>query len=222
MVVTGFYLLSLGMSFSPFYILRRSDERKRLIRNYVLGFLTWLIYLLALSNTGVLSDFSLPPRVPLLIIIPSIIISVFFSGSSLFKEAMARVPVTFVVYIQTFRILVEGLIYGAFLNGVFPKSVTFEGTNFDILVGVSALLVGFLGQRNILGRKGLLIWNILSVCILILTGYSFISTYYFSDLADTFQALQFVQVPYLLLPGVLLPVAIFYHTVSIRQLMSKN
>lgn len=222
MVAIGFCLLSVVMFCSMFYVLGQSVDRKRLIRNYVLYFAIWLGYIFVLSNTGLLDVFSLPPRVPLFIIVPSIIICIVVTGRPAFKEIMAKLPVTFAVYIQSFRILVELLIYGAFVKGIFPQAVTFEGTNFDILVGLSALVVGFLVQRHLIDKKGLLVWNIVSLCILTLTGYSFISSYYFYDMVNLEQALRFVRFPYLLLPSVLLPFAMFYHTLSIRQLMLKN
>jgi len=102
------------------------------------------------------------------------------------------------------------------------RNVTFEGINFDIIVGVSALLVGYLVQRKIMGRTGVLIWNFSSLAILSVTVYAFISTYYFSNFSTTIQSIQFVKMPYLLLASVLLPFAVFYHVVSIRQHFTKK
>jgi hypothetical protein len=53
--------------------------------------------------------------------------------------------------------------------------------------------------------------------VLALTVYSFVSTYYFSDHVSLAGKMKFVQFPYLLLAAVLLPIAIFLHVVSIRQ-----
>jgi len=157
-----------------------------------------------------------------MVVIPSFILILFITSRNAVKKSIAIVSRSFAIYIQAFRIGVELLIYGAFLNGVFPKNVTFEGINFDIIVGVSALLVGYLVQRKIMGRIGVLIWNFSSLAILSVTVYAFISTYYFSNFSTTIQSIQFVKMPYLLLASVLLPFAVFYHVVSIRQHFTKK
>jgi hypothetical protein len=58
-----------------------------------------------------------------------------------------------------------------------------------------------------------------SLLVLALTVYSFVSTYYFTDYVTLTGKMEFVQFPYLLLASVLLPIAIFLHVFSMRQLL---
>jgi hypothetical protein len=44
--------------------------------------------------------------------------------------------------------------------------MTFSGRNFDILTGLSAILVAWLAARGKLGRKGVLAWNLAGVALL--------------------------------------------------------
>ena len=218
-VQIGFYALSLVAYLMVIAVLKYAEQSKRLIRNYAVLGVVWLVYLVAISQMGMLDSFSLPPRVPLLIVIPAVAIIVVLTGRPALKRALESVPLHLPVFLTAFRILVELLIYGAYRNGVFPQQVTFEGLNFDVLVGLSSVVVGSLLLRNKFTMKALWVWNIASLMVLSITVYSFVSTYYFSDYVVSAGTIAFVRFPYLLLASVLLPIAIFLHVFSMRQLL---
>ena len=225
MVRIGFYFLPLVMTGSVVLMSYFAPgvpplAKKKTSFTFLAGVLAWMIYLNLLSQYGMLDDFGFPPRVPLLIIIPAIACIFWFITRSYTKQVVHSTPKTVPIYVQSFRIIVELLIYGAYLQGTFPESVTFEGTNFDILVGLTAPFIAFLYQRNRISVKGLLIWNICSLSVLALTAYSFISAFYMDGGATWSNRDEFVQVPYLLLAGMLLPFAVFYHVISIRQVLA--
>jgi hypothetical protein len=134
------------------------------------------------------------------------------------KNTPKHVP----IFIQSFRIIVELLIYGAFLEGFFPLRVTFEGLNYDILMGIIALPMGFLVLKGIAKRNAMLAFNIIGLMVLGLTGYAFVTSFYFSDFVSASGEIALVQAPFILLPGVLLPFAVFYHIVSIKQDLSSE
>ncbi len=213
----GFYALSVIAFGMVITLLTYADNVKKFVTSYFIVGLAWLLYLLLISKTGILENFSLPPRAPLLIVIPTVIASVVVTGKQSFRNVLKSVPLHLPVFLTSFRILVELLIYGAYREGVFPQRVTFEGLNYDIIVGLSACLVGVLLLKRKFPLWGLLVWNFLSLLVLALTVYSFVSTYYFPDHMSLTNKLEFVQFPYLLLAGVLLPIAIFLHVFSIRQ-----
>lgn len=216
----GFYTLSVISFAMIIALLKYADNSKRLITNYlVIGFL-WLTYIVVISKTGVLGHFGLPPRVPLLIVLPAVISIVVFTGRQSFRSVLEKTPVHLPVVLTSFRILVELLIYRAYLEGAFPQQVTFEGLNYDVLVGLSALVVGILFLKQILSLRVVRAWNILSLMVLMLTVYSFVSTYYFTDYVTSTGKADFVQFPYLLLASVLLPVAVLLHVISMRQVFA--
>ena len=222
MVLIGFYLLSAIMFFTVFVLFKLTNAPQKFYIRYGLGFIIWLLYVTVISELGILNNFSLPPRLPLLIVIPAIVFIIYITSTDVFKKLMQQIPMHLIIYIQSFRIGVEFLIYGAFINGIFPERATFEGINYDILVGISALIVAYLVQKNKIGTQAIFIWNVISLAILTVTVYAFISSYYFSDFLVNNQKLAFIKMPYVLLPAVLLPFAIFYHVVSIRQLVLKT
>ena len=229
MVYLGFYLLPLVMTGSllimTFYVSEATREaKKKTTFVFLVWVVVWVIYLNLLPLSGLLDDFGMPPRVPLLIIIPAIAFIFLFVTRSYAQQIVHTTPKTFPVYVQSFRIIVELLIYGAYLQGTFPKAVTFEGTNFDILAGITAPVVAFLYQKNMIPAKSLLVWNITALGVLAVTAYSFISAFYFDGPGpDPWSRRgEFVQMPYLLLAGMLLPFAILYHVVSIRQILANR
>ncbi len=220
MVEISFYLLSFVALLMLLLLFRSYPSRKKLI---AFAFLSgWIVYLIMLDQTGLLRNFDLPPRIPLLVVIPAIACIIILVNRRLMHDALASSPLYLPIILQSFRILVELLIYETYQKGIFPQRVTFEGINYDILVGISALFIGIAIKRRVIQSKSILIWNVVSLCVLSVTVFSFISTYYFGDFTNVSNPYQFVQFPYLLLASVLLPVAIFLHLFSIKQVLGKR
>jgi hypothetical protein len=219
MIQSGFYAWAIVALAMVFYLLNYTGQGKKWLAPYAILVTVWIAYVAGISYSGILADFSLPPRVPLLIVVPAVMACFIFTGARRFKEVLRQTPLHMPIYFQSFRIVVEFLIFGAFLEGVFPERATFLGLNFDVLAGISAPVTAYLYQRKIINVKGLLGWNFLSMVILIVTVYSFISTYYFTDYVARGGNSDFTKMPYLLLASVLLPVAVFLHIFSLRQIV---
>lgn len=220
MVEISFYVLS-GISISMLSILFGSYQKSRIVLSFVLILTTWIGYLFLLSSTGILYDFGFPPRIPLLLVIPAIIMIIFVVNHKYMIPALHNTPVFIPIALQSFRIFVELLIYATYLKGIFSKRATFEGLNFDILVGISAVIISGLIYKKIITSRGVLLWNIISLGILSVTIFSFISIYYFTDFTTSEKGFKLVEFPYILLPAVLLPIAIFLHAFSIKQILMK-
>ena len=221
MIQFSYYTLSLVMLISIVFMIRKGQGAQILIRNIIMFQVGWLAYIFVLTRLGWLESFAFPPRIPALIILPVAMTMIVLTRRTPFKDLLSKLPTHYLIYIQSFRIAVELLIYGTFLSGLLPQRVTFEGINFDILVGVSALPIGYLVQTGRIGKKGALAWNFTALSVLALTVYSFISTFYFSDLFRNANNFEFVQMPYILLAAILLPCAVFFHILSIRQWVIK-
>ncbi len=217
LIEMGFLLLSLLMIIAFVVLLKKYGVSNLGLTFYILGVLLWLIYNSVLSRTEVLQSLSLPPRLAVFVVIPILIfVSVLvFSGrlDAIIKRSLSHQ----VIVLQSFRILVELLIFGAFLEGVFPKEVSFEGINYDIFVGISALVIGFLEFRKKLSARIVLVWNFAGLAILGVTVYSFMHSFYFGDFVKEGMLVKFVQMPYLLLASFLMPTAVFLHFFSIRK-----
>ena len=216
----GFYILTIAAVCMLPFVLKQAENPKKVLIGYFSFLAIWVVYLFGIVQTGILSDFSLPPKFPLFVVIPMIAFVIFITRRPFFKPIIDTTSTSLPIYLQSFRIIVELLIFQGFLDGVFPQRATFEGLNFDILVGISAPIIGFLVQKEILGRRGIIAWNILSLSILSVTVYSFISTYYFTDFIEKAGNTEFTNFPYIFLAAILVPIAVFLHVVSLKQMFS--
>ncbi|MCH7524563.1 MAG: hypothetical protein IIC74_06030, partial [Bacteroidetes bacterium] len=125
----------------------------------------WLLYVFAVVQSGILSDASMPPKFPLLIIAPLFI----FTGIFLFRKRnstiLHAIPSGLPIAYQSFRAVIEVLFYFTFLKGLFPEVATFSGYNYDILLGLSAPVVVYFSYKKANSEKLLIAWNILGLLI---------------------------------------------------------
>ncbi|UTW61001.1 hypothetical protein KFE98_13350 [bacterium SCSIO 12741] len=198
------------------------EKRKRILR--FLGVLAmWLIYIGLLSASGFLNNLELPPRFPLLIILPLFIASGVFLWKYKRHPALHALPIHHAVGYQSFRIFIEVVFYGMFLEGVLPIVVTFEGYNMDILIGISAPIVALLVHKKWISRPLLILWNIAGIAVVLNAAFTFVTSFYFPSVWGEEQSMissEFATFPYLLLPGFFMPSAIFVHLFSLVQLTS--
>ena len=183
--------------------------------------LIWVVLITALSYKGFFADFSkLPPRpvLALLIPLPFVLIFVFSKTGA---QILQLIPAQWLVLMQSFRIFVEVLIWFAFLANKLPVQMSFEGRNFDVLTGILALPIGYLLiRKKIYSPKTIIVFNIVGLLlllnILIVSVLSMpTSFHYFTNEPSAALIAQFL---FILLPGVLVPIAYSFHIFSLRQL----
>jgi len=203
-----------------------AKEQYKNLPTYVTIFVAvWLFYLSAISYFEVLYDFSLPPRLPLLVILPIFLVL----GVSLFRKAssdfVAITSISWLIYIQGFRVIVELIIWGGNEIGMLPLITTFEGANIDVVVGLTAVPMAYYAKRDKVSNTALILWNIAGLLILANTVRLFIASAYFPeslDLSPGVIGVEFVKLPYLLIAGLFMPLAVFIHALSIKQLLKKR
>lgn len=213
--VTIFYNSSLqkqGISKSP---------RRNKVFKVLFLILAWIGYQFMLSVSGLLSDLGLPPRVPLLIIVPSFI----FTGIFLYKNRkhslLDHIPLHWLVFFQSFRIFVELLIWGNFKKGFIPVQTTFEGWNFELEFAITALIIGFLFLKKKVSQKIILLWNYLGLAMLAIIVAIFMTSLYTPSLwgSETTEiTAEFAKFPYLLIASFFMPLAVFVHVLSIVKI----
>jgi len=204
-------------------VLRKSDpamQRRILVRISVVTVL-WVIVISFLSIIGFFSQFnSLPPRLPLVIILP--LPAVFmFAFSKTGTMLLRTIPQHRLVFMQSFRIFVELLLWLGFLRNMLPVQMTFEGGNLDIITGILSVPVGFaiLRQKNY-STKLTVLFNIIGLVLLLnILVIAMLSMptplrHFMNEPANTLVTIF----PFILLPGVLVPVAYSLHILSLRKL----
>ena len=200
-------------------------KQRQIFLRTTIAILSWAALLLLLSYEGFFEDFNtLPPRPALAILIPlPVILIITFSAAG--SRLLKTIPSHWLVLMQTFRIAVELLLFMAFINGKLPVQMTFEGRNFDILTGILALPVGYmLARRKSFAPKLAIAFNLagllLLINVLVVAVLSMPTPIrYFINEPSTQLVGQF---PFILLPGVLVPIAYTMNILSLRQLLLKE
>lgn len=206
-------------------LLRMGLEHKKVKKRLIVllaAFGIWAIYLYLIGESGFLWHFGMPPRFLLLIFLPISIITaiIFFKNNK--SAIFTTIPKQKVIYFQSFRIVVELMILSTYLEGVFPIETTFEGYNYEIIIGLLAPLVAyFVYTKKRLSENVALAFNVAGLITLAIIIFIVITSLYAPSIwGDSLPRIseEFSHVPYLLLPGFLAPMAIFAHIFSIVQI----
>ena len=190
----------------------------------LVGALLWLALQMILSLNGFYSSntTSVPPRA-LLQVLPALVLILVLFRTQKGKSFIDSLPLSSITYTNVVRVPVEFVLYWLFLNGAVPELQTFSGINFDILAGITAPFIAYFGlQRKMLSNRGLLIWNIVGLCLLlwIITIALLSAPLAFQQLAFDQPNIAVLYFPFVWLPGFVVPVVLFGHLVSIRQLLA--
>ncbi|MFZ1785372.1 MAG: hypothetical protein WAU23_09205 [Ferruginibacter sp.] len=201
-----------------------SDRKKRAgnLTILVLGLLAWQVYIYMLARTGVTQDLSFPPKFALLLIIPAFIFTGIFIVKNRKNAWIHNIPPHWLIYYQTFRVGIETLFVFTVAAGMLHPNVTIEGYNYDMVFACTAPIIGLLVfQFKTVSKKMALLWNYLGLAVIAVIIFLFISTIYYPQMygADTAPfPTAFGMYPYVLVPGFLMPSAVFVHVLSIVQL----
>jgi hypothetical protein len=187
--------------------------------------LSWLGIQAAISLSGFYQNsYAMPPRFGLLVL-PPVILIIFLFATEKGRQFIDRFDMKMFTLFHIIRIPVEIVLFWLFLHKTIPALMTFEGRNFDILSGLTAPLLYYLGfVKQNLNRMVLLIWNFICLGLLInIVANAALS------LPTPFQQFAFEQpniavlhFPFVWLPGCLVPMVLCAHLVSIRQLLLKK
>ena len=136
----------------------------------------WLLYFLYwafcgwLTITGVSAErgvlhFEAPPTM-LGAIVASVALAVGIGLSPLGKRMALGLPLAALVGYQGFRIAVELLMHRAYKEGLMPVQMSYSGRNFDIVTGITAVLLGAWLATGRRSRPLVVAWNVLGLALL--------------------------------------------------------
>ncbi|RYF58392.1 MAG: hypothetical protein EOO39_34305, partial [Cytophagaceae bacterium] len=156
------FALTTALTLFAFLMAVRQSMPKRVFP-VLTGLLIWLFLIgLLASQDFFLNLNARPPRLPLAVGLPTLLILVLFisRGGRRFLDALSLPAIT---YLNSVRILVEIVLYGLFIHHQIPQLITFEGRNFDIIAGLTAPVIAYFSfTRPLLSTRWLLIWNMLA------------------------------------------------------------
>jgi hypothetical protein len=208
-------LITLGIARAA----QRAGLSRSLAPSVAAGMAVWLGIAAALAQSGVLAVWAtFPPRWPLLPL-TALVTSVLLGLTRTFRRLLAGIPPWQPVALQAFRVGVELAFWRFHAEGVAPLQVTFEGRNFDAVVGLTAPVVAAGIASGWVGPRLTIAWNLFGLAMLInAIGTVATSTpgpFHLGWAGEPFTAIA--AWPVVWIPALLAPVGISLHVVSIRQ-----
>lgn len=199
-----------------FYIASRRSKAILLI------LLSWLLLqaMIGLSGFYTKTD-TLPPRFLFLVFPPLLVILLLFITNK-GRQWLDTLDIKTLTLLHVVRIPVELTLLGLFIYGTVPQLMTFEGRNFDILSGFSALLIFYLGyKRRKLSNRFLLLWNFICLGLLIniVTNAILAAPFPFQKFAFDQPNIAVLYFPFVWLPCCVVPLVLLSHLASIRHLI---
>ena len=184
--------------------------------------IVWMIGQSAVAMSGFYTNTqTMPPRF-LAMLLPPISVIILLFATTRGRNFIDLLRPDQLTLLHLVRIPVELCLFSLYTHQLIPQLMTFEGINFDIISGVSAPVVAYFGYyKKLLNKTVLLIWNLICLGLLINIAYHGILS-----VPTSFQRFGFEQpnialtyFPYVFLPGLIVPVVLFAHLSSIRQLL---
>ncbi len=187
--------------------------------------LTWLLFQSFIGRSGfyVVTD-SVPPRFLLLVLPPLLFIIGLFTTSK-GRRYIDSLDLKTLTILHSVRIPVEVVLFWLYVNKTVPELMTFEGRNFDILSGVTALFIFYFGFiKNQINRKLILLWNFICLGLLIniVANAALSAPFAFQQFAFDQPNIAILHFPFNWLPSCVVPLVLFSHLASIRQLLNEG
>jgi hypothetical protein len=201
------------------YLLYKASNSKTL----TLILIVWAIVQSIIANSGfyLISD-TIPPRFLLMVGPPMVSILLIFATKK-GKQFISTFDLKALTLLHTVRIPVELVLYSLFLQKLVPELMTFSGRNWDILSGISAVLIYLLViKKDKINTSLALAWNFIGLGLLlnIVINAILSAPFVFQQFAFEQPNIGVLMFPYNLLPAVIVPIVLFSHLISIKQLLA--
>jgi hypothetical protein len=188
------------------------------------AFFLWLVVTGVLSYTDKLHDFShTPPR--MLVLVGLAFVGVYFGSYFPATSKLISSPgLAWLIGLQVFRVAVEIFLYLGHRAGFVPVQMTFEGRNWDVLTGLTALPVAWLVAKNRAPKWLIYAWNIGGLALLLNVATVAVLSmptplrHFQNEPANTFIS----YFPYVWLPTFLVQVAWLSHILIFRAVEERS
>ena len=186
--------------------------------------IAWAVIQSIIASTGFYTvTNSIPPRFALLLFPPLLTILLLFITAG-GRSVIDKFNATWLTWLHIVRIPVEFILYWLFLYKQVPALITFEGKNFDIISGITAMFIAYFGyQRKQLRKPVLLIWNIACLGLLfnVVVRALLSAPFPFQQFAFDQPTVAVLYFPFILLPGLIVPLVLLSHLVCILRLLNE-
>ena len=183
------------------------------------AFAAWMALTWAVADSGALREWNaMPPRFGFLVL-AIVAISCAIAFSPLGRALTHHLPLWTLIAVQSFRLPLELAMHTMAERGVMPEQMTYTGSNFDILTGLTAIGVALALRSAVGGRRLALLWNIGGLALLInVVTIAILSTPTFAWFGHDRLNVWVTYPPYVWLPAVMVTAALTGHLLIFRAI----
>lgn len=163
----------------------------------------------------------LPPKI-MFVVLPNFIFLLYLAFSDRGKDFALRFGLVMLTTLQSFRIILEIILWQLAEHRLLPIEMSFEGRNFDIIIGLSAPVIAYMISKGKISKQGIIVWN--AAGLLIITNvvvHGMLSVPGIEAIQTSIPNFIVSYAPFNLLPGVLVPIAYMLHILSLRKILNK-
>jgi len=176
---------------------------------------------LVLASGGLLRQWDRVPPPFLPMMLATIAVTLTAALSSFGRRLAEALPFGALIGFQAFRLPLELVMHRAATIGLMPVQMSYSGQNFDLVTGVLAIPVAVLAASNRAPLALIWLWNLLGLGLLLnVVIVAVASLPVFAAFGPDHLNTWVADPPFVWLPGVLVPAALFGHVLTFRRLRS--
>ena len=188
-------------------------------RRFLMGAAIWLSVVSIAAFSGRLLPRNGPPLPFALLVIAILALGVAVARSSVGDRLARGAPLAALVGFQSFRLPLELAMHRAYAEGLMPAQMSYSGRNFDIVTGLTALLLAVAMMITRVPRWIVAAWNVMGLILLVnILGVAILSTPALAYFGPDRLNVWVMWMPYTLLPAVMVLAAWAGHLVVFRAL----
>ena len=208
-----------------YYASRRLGEpprvRIRATLTTLVAAVVWMGVTWYAAARGALLDFDANPPPFALLLAGILLLAARIAFTRFGRRLALGIPLWALVAVQAFRLPLEIAMHDLYERGIMPEQMSYSGRNFDIVTGVTALLVAALVYAGKGGRGLVAAWNLLGLALLAnIVIVAILSTPQFRYFGDEALNTFVMRTPFVWLPAVMVLAALAGHLVIFRALFA--
>lgn len=164
-----------------------------------------------------------PPRV-VFVMFPFLVFIYLGLRSNILNPIIQQKNLTKSTLVHIVRIPVEIVLYLLYTYQMVPKLMTFEGRNYDIIIGLLAPIAAFLFHKKKISHQLLLLFNFIGlgfVLFILVNGVLSAQTQ-LQQFAFDQPNKAILYFPFILLPSIIVPIVVFTHLTDIIFILNKR
>jgi len=199
-----------------------SAVRRALVLAGVLA-VGWMALSWSAAASGVLLQWQRTPPPFALLVVAIVVIAVTMTASRFGARIAREIPLWVLIGIQAFRLPLELAMHAMYTRGVMPVQMSYSGLNFDIVTGITAIVVAWLVATGRAGRNLVTAWNVLGLVLLLnVVVVAILATPRFRYFGDDHLNTWVMYPPFVWLPAVMVLAALAGHLLIFRAVESSR